>query len=56
MNAVFVNMDGSLSGTNFDGFGFLENLKLAAPERVANQGPVVASLIDVSVSEGCLVS
>ncbi|MAN79246.1 MAG: shikimate dehydrogenase [Rhodospirillaceae bacterium] len=41
VNTVIVGDDGRLTGTNTDGFGFLENLKGSAPGWVAGQGPAV---------------
>jgi shikimate dehydrogenase len=41
INLVVVEGDGSLSGTNKDGYGFLENLREAKPDWRADAGPAV---------------
>ena len=41
VNTIVVRPDGSLAGSNTDGFGFIENLKTRAPAWQANQGPAV---------------
>lgn len=41
VNTVVVCDDGKLTGTNTDGFGFLENLNAGAPEWDAGAGPAV---------------
>lgn len=41
VNTVTVMSDGSLAGSNSDGFGFLENLKQGAPGWRAASGPVL---------------
>lgn len=68
VNTIVVQPDGTLHGSNTDGFGFMENLKSGAPEWSANQGPVtvlgaggasraiVAALLDAGVSELRLVN
>ncbi len=68
VNTIVVRPDGTLHGTNTDGFGFMENLKSGAPEWAADQGPVtvlgaggaaraiVAALLDAGVSELRLVN
>ena len=68
VNTIFVNDDSSLTGTNTDGFGFIENLRSTVPEWEASRSPVVvlgaggasraivASLIDAGVPEVRLVN
>ncbi len=68
VNTIFVNDNGSLTGTNTDAFGFMENLKSGAPEWNASAGPcvvlgaggaaraVVAALVDAGVPEVRLVN
>lgn len=63
VNTVFVGDDGSLTGDNTDGFGFLENLRHGRPQWSASDGPavvlgaggaaraVVVSLLDAGVPE-----
>tara|TARA_R110001592_G_scaffold121918_4_gene328206 strand:- start:4620 stop:5471 length:852 start_codon:yes stop_codon:yes gene_type:complete len=63
VNTVTVGADGKLTGTNTDGFGFLENLKEGAPAWNPAQGPavvlgaggaaraVVVALIDAGVPD-----
>jgi shikimate dehydrogenase len=63
VNTVFVSEDGTLSGTNTDAFGFLENLRRNAPQWNETKGPVVvlgaggaaravvAALLDLDVVE-----
>jgi len=63
INLVVVERDGSLSGFNKDGYGFIENVKEAAPDWRAAAGPavvlgsgggarsVVTSLLDAGVPE-----
>ncbi|MAO55356.1 MAG: shikimate dehydrogenase [Rhodospirillaceae bacterium] len=41
VNTIVVGDDGKLTGTNTDGFGFLENLKAGAPKWNAAGGPAV---------------
>ena len=41
VNTVIVRADGSLEGRNTDGYGFLENLRAAAPHWRAAAGPAV---------------
>jgi shikimate dehydrogenase len=41
VNTIVVRADGSLFGTNTDGFGFLANLQAGAPGWSAAQGPAV---------------
>jgi shikimate dehydrogenase len=41
VNTVVVQPDGTLAGTNTDGFGFMENLQSALPGWRADQGPAV---------------
>ncbi len=41
VNTIVVREDGSLFGTNTDGFGFLANLQAGAPNWSAGQGPAV---------------
>jgi len=41
VNTILVAADGTLEGSNSDGFGFLENLRQAAPQWRAELGPVV---------------
>lgn len=62
VNTIVVNSDGSLSGSNTDGFGFMENLKTGAPGWSAEDGRAVilgaggaaraiaAALLDAGVS------
>ena len=68
VNTIVVGADGKLTGTNTDGFGFLENLKAGAPEWNAASGPavvlgaggaaraVVVALIDAGAPEIILVN
>ncbi|MEQ9554318.1 MAG: shikimate dehydrogenase [Rhodospirillales bacterium] len=68
VNTVIVGDDGKLTGTNTDGFGFLENLKEGAPGWNPGQGPavvlgaggaaraVVVALIDAGVPEIRLIN
>ena len=68
VNTVIVGDDGRLTGTNTDGFGFLENLKEGAPGWNPAAGPavvlgaggaaraVVVALIDAGVPEIRLVN
>lgn len=63
VNTVFVSLDGTLSGTNTDAFGFLENLRRNAPQWNEAKRPVVvlgaggaaravvAALLDLDVVE-----
>jgi shikimate dehydrogenase len=63
VNLVVVEADGSLTGRNTDGFGFLENLRQAQPDWHAAAGPavvlgagggarsVVVSLLDAGAPE-----
>jgi shikimate dehydrogenase len=67
VNTIVVR-DGLLHGSNTDGFGFLENLKVGAPTWRADAGPAVVvgaggaakavawSLIDAGVPAVCLVN
>lgn len=41
VNTVVVEADGTLSGSNTDAFGFIENLKAGAPHWRADAGPAV---------------
>ena len=41
VNTVVVEADGTLTGTNTDGFGFMENLQAGAPGFDASAGPAV---------------
>ncbi len=41
VNTIVVEPDGTLSGSNTDGFGFLENLRAALPDWRADAGPAV---------------
>lgn len=41
VNTITINENGSLSGSNTDGFGFLENLKQYYPDFKASSGPAV---------------
>jgi shikimate dehydrogenase len=41
VNTIVVQTDGTLQGTNTDGFGFLENIKSGAPDYQPAQGPAV---------------
>lgn len=41
VNTIAISSDGRLTGTNTDGFGFLENLKQGAPGWRAEAGPVL---------------
>lgn len=68
VNTVIVGDDGKLTGTNTDGYGFLENLKGGAPGWGATQGPavvlgaggaaraVIVALIDAGAPEIKLVN
>lgn len=68
VNAVTVREDGSLMGTNTDGYGFMAHLMATAPQWLAEQGPVVvigaggaaraitAALCDAGVPEVRLVN
>lgn len=68
VNTIVVLENGSLRGSNTDGFGFLENLKACAPEWRADVGPAVvlgaggasrgvaAALVDAGVPEIKLVN
>ncbi|PIW26029.1 MAG: shikimate dehydrogenase [Rhodospirillales bacterium CG15_BIG_FIL_POST_REV_8_21_14_020_66_15] len=68
VNTIVVGDDGRLTGTNTDGFGFLENLKDGAPGWTAAAGPavvlgaggaaraVVVALIDAGAPEVRLVN
>ncbi len=68
VNTVIVGDDGKLTGTNTDGFGFLENLKEGAPGWNATAGPavvlgaggaaraVIVALIDAGAPEIKLVN
>lgn len=63
VNTIVVNSDGSLSGSNSDGFGFIENLKSGAPQIKLNEitatvlgaggaaRAVVAALLDAGAGE-----
>ncbi len=63
VNTVIVQDDGSLTGDNTDGFGFIENLKVSCPEWKCSNGFVVvfgsggasravcAALMDAGVKE-----
>jgi shikimate dehydrogenase len=41
INCVTVEEDGSLSGTNNDGYGYIESVRAAHPTWKANAGPIV---------------
>lgn len=41
VNTILVEPDGSLTGSNTDGFGFLESLRASAPDWRAEAGPAV---------------
>lgn len=41
VNTIVVGEDGRLSGSNTDGFGFLENLRSGDPDFTASRGPAV---------------
>ena len=41
VNTVYFNEDGTLVGSNTDGYGFLKNLKTAAPDWSAKNGPAL---------------
>ncbi|HEX6094214.1 MAG TPA: shikimate dehydrogenase, partial [Dongiaceae bacterium] len=41
VNTIVAAADGTLDGSNSDGFGFLENLRQSAPQWQAGQGPAV---------------
>lgn len=41
MNCVVVRKDGSLYGTNYDGYGYIESVREAAPGWRADAGPIV---------------
>src|SRR5215469_12866720 len=41
MNCVVVAPDGSLTGYNYDAFGFIESIREAQPSWRANAGPIV---------------
>jgi shikimate dehydrogenase len=68
VNTVIVGGDGSLSGRNTDGFGFLENLRSGAPHWHPEHGPalvigaggaaraICAALIDAGTPEVRLVN
>lgn len=68
VNTIVVEADGSLTGSNTDGFGFIENLTAGAPEWQAKTGPavvlgaggaaraIVAALLDAGVPELILLN
>ncbi len=68
VNTIVVAADGTLDGSNSDGFGFLENLRQSAPQWQPGHGPAVllgaggaaravaAALVDVGVPELRLVN
>ncbi len=68
VNTIVVAADGTLDGSNSDGFGFLENLRQSAPQWQPGQGPAVllgaggaaravaAALVDAGVPELRLVN
>ncbi|MGQ0664931.1 MAG: shikimate dehydrogenase [Pseudomonadota bacterium] len=68
INTVVVELDGTLSGSNTDAYGFIENLRAGAPAWKAADGPatvigaggaaraVVVALIDAGVAEIRLVN
>ena len=68
VNTITVAADGTLDGSNSDGFGFLENLRQSAPQWQPGQGPAVllgaggaaravaAALVDAGVPELRLVN
>lgn len=41
MNCVVVRPDGSLYGTNYDGYGYISSVREAAPDWNAGDGPIV---------------
>ena len=63
VNTITVNDDGSLTGTNTDSYGFIENLRFSVPDWHPRKSPVVvlgaggasravvASLVDAGVPE-----
>lgn len=68
VNTVTVRDDGTLAGSNSDGFGFLENLRASQPDWRAATGPavvigaggaaraIVAALADAGAPEICVVN
>ena len=68
VNTIIAAADGTLEGSNSDGFGFLENLRQSAPQWQPGQGPAVllgaggaaravaAALVDAGVPELRLVN
>ena len=68
VNTIIAASDGTLEGSNSDGFGFLENLRQWAPQWQAGQGPaallgaggaaraIAAALVDAGVPELRLVN
>jgi shikimate dehydrogenase len=68
VNTIIVGADRRLRGSNTDGFGFLENVRAAAPGWRAGDGPAVVlgaggssravcvALVDAGVPELCLVN
>ncbi|MFM9844124.1 MAG: shikimate dehydrogenase [Dongiaceae bacterium] len=68
VNTIIAAADGTLDGSNSDGFGFLENLRQSAPRWQPGQGPAVllgaggaaravaAALVDAGVPELRLVN
>ena len=68
VNTVVVGADGSLAGSNTDGYGFIENLKSSAPEWTADNKSavilgaggaaraIIAALLDAGLKELRLVN
>ena len=68
VNTVVVGADGSLAGSNTDGYGFIENLKSGAPEWIADNKSavilgaggaaraIIAALLDAGLKELRLVN
>jgi len=68
VNVITVQKDGRLFGTNTDGYGFLTNLKINAPQWTAEDGPAViigaggaaraaiVALLDAGISEIRLIN
>ena len=68
VNTIVVGTEGSLAGSNTDGYGFMENLKAGAPDWRAPHGPAVvlgaggaarsiaAALVDAGVPELRLIN
>ena len=68
VNTIVVGAEGNLTGSNTDGYGFMENLKTGAPDWNARHGPavvlgaggaarsIVAALADAGVPELRLIN